>query len=168
MTKNWALAKKCLHRLCYDLNLTGLLLGRWQILDLPFRRNLVIRGDVPRGQLLDYLHLSRFVFVPSVLDASPRLLAQALCMNVPILVHRHILGGWKYVSASTGSFFDSEDDIAEAAKKCLEYHLKPRQWFQMHYGPIQASTKLSAFLARLGGAVEPMRSLQLTRQVLIP
>ena len=36
MTKNWALAKACLYRLCNDLGLKGLLLGRWQILDLPF------------------------------------------------------------------------------------------------------------------------------------
>ena len=48
MTKNWALAKACLHRLCNDLGLKGFSLGRWQILDLPFRRNLTIVGDVPR------------------------------------------------------------------------------------------------------------------------
>ena len=62
MTKNWALAKACLHHLCYDLDLRGLLLGRWQILDLPFRHNLTVVGDMPRREVLQYLGRSPLRF----------------------------------------------------------------------------------------------------------
>jgi glycosyltransferase involved in cell wall biosynthesis len=167
-TKNWSLAKKCLYRLCYDLNLKGLLLGRWQILDLPFHRNLTVKGDVPRQQLLEYLCRSRLLFVPSIMDASPRVLAEALCLDVPILVHHQILGGWKYVNKSTGAFFQCEDDITQAAKWCLEEAFHPRRWFQANYGPVLSSLRLSAFLGRLDPEIKPTLSLQLAREVRVP
>jgi glycosyltransferase involved in cell wall biosynthesis len=166
MTKNWSLAKKCLYPLCHDLNLKGLLLGRWQILDLPFHHNLTVKGDVPHQQLLEYLCQSRLLFVPSIMDASPRILAEALCLNVPILVHRQILGGWKYVNESTGAVFQSEDDVTQAARQCLEADFRPRQWFQANYGPALSSVRLSRFLGRLDSGIQPTESLQLTREIL--
>jgi glycosyltransferase involved in cell wall biosynthesis len=167
LTKNWYLAKRCLRRLCCDLNLKGLLLGRWQILDLPLDRNLTIKGDVPHHKLLECLHNSRMLFVPSIMDASPRILAESLCMNVPIMVHREILGGWKYVNASTGSFFQDEDDIAQAALSCLEGSLSPRAWFQMNYGPDKSSLRLSGLVSELDSTVVPTASWRLTRCTLM-
>jgi glycosyltransferase involved in cell wall biosynthesis len=167
-TKNWALAKACLYRLCDDLSLEGLLLGRWQILDLPFRRNLTIMGDVPRRTVLEYIGRSRMVFVPSLMDASPRLLAEALCMGVPILVNREILGGWKYVSQSTGAFFSSDDDVAQAAAQCLSGPTDPRAWFRANYGPMRSSQRLSGFLHSLDGDMDPKASLRLAYEALVP
>ena len=166
-TKNWPLAKRCLHRLCYDLNLKGLLLGRWQILDLPFHRNLTVQGDVPHRQLLEYLCHSRMLFVPSVMDASPRILAEALCLDVPILVHRRILGGWKYVNSSTGAFFESEDDVTQAAQQCLGEGFRPRQWFKTNFGPILSSERLCGFLRQLDPQVKAMLPMQLARDVIV-
>lgn len=168
MTKNWGLAKACLYRLCIDLGLKGLLLGRWQILDLPSNRNLTIVGDVPRRTLLEYVGRSRMVFVPSVMDASPRLLAEALCMDVPILVNRRILGGWKYVTESTGAFFDGDDDVGEAAAQCLSGPTRPRAWFKANYGPAKSSMRLSRFLHSLGGDIEPTPSLRLAHDAFVP
>jgi glycosyltransferase involved in cell wall biosynthesis len=168
MTKNWALAKACLYHLCDDLSLTGLLLGRWQILDLPFRRNLTIVGDVPRRTALEYIGRSRMMFVPSLMDASPRLLAEALCMGVPILVNREILGGWKYVSQSTGAFFNSDDDVAQAAAQCLSGPTDPRAWFRANYGPMRSSLRLSAFLHSLDDDMDPKASLRLAYEALVP
>ena len=168
MTKNWPLAKACLHRLCNDLSLNGLLLGRWQILDLPFHRNLTIVGDVPRRTALEYIGRSRIVFVPSLMDASPRLLAEALCMNVSILVNRDILGGWKYVNQSTGAFFDNEDDVAQAAAQCLSGPTEPRAWFRANYGPMRSSLRLSGFLHSLDGDMHPTASLRLAHEALAP
>lgn len=168
MTKNWALAKRCLYPLCHRLNLKGLLLGRWQILDLPFHRNLTIIGDIPQQQLLEYLYRSRLLFVPSVMDASPRILAEALCLDVPILLHRHILGGWKYVNPSTGAFFQSEGDIAETAQRCLEATFQPRRWFQQNYGPMLSSYRLFRFLQRLDPRTEIASVVRLAREVSIP
>jgi len=168
MTKNWTLAKRCLHRLCGDLNLKGLLLGRWQILDLPFHKNLTIVGDVPHQRTLEYLRRSRLLFVPSIMDASPRILAEALCLDVPILVNEQILGGWKYVSTSSGVFFRSEDDVADAARQCLRAGFQPRRWFGENYGPELSSERLAAFLGRLSPDVDQTLHLQLERKVSYP
>lgn len=80
------------------------------------------------------LRACRVLFAPNLHDASPRVLAEAMCLNVPILVNRHILGGWKYVNNQTGAFFDSEDDVVEAFKGILaaqaDARLQPRQWYK--------------------------------------
>lgn len=167
MTKNWALAKRCLYPLCYSLNLKALLLGRWQVLDLPFHRNLTIVGDVPQEKLLEYLCRSRLLFVPSVMDASPRILAEALCLNVPILVNSKILGGWKYVNSHTGAFFQGEDDVAEGAQRCLHAALQPRRWFRENYGPVLSSKRLNQFLQRLDPGIQPGSVGGLARDVVV-
>jgi glycosyltransferase involved in cell wall biosynthesis len=168
MTKNWELAKACLYRLCDDLGLKGLLLGRWQILDLPFSRNLTIVGDVPRPTALQYVGRSRMLFVPSVMDASPRLLAEALCLDVPILVNRQILGGWKYVTQATGVFFDSEDDVAHAAARCLSGSTDPRAWYRANHGPERSSLRLSRFLSDLDRGFDPTASWRLAYETVLP
>ena len=78
--------------------------------------------------------LRRVLFAPNLHDASPRVLAEAMCLNVPILVNRHILGGWKYVNDQTGAFFDNEDDVVGAFKGILaaqaQGRLQPRGWYK--------------------------------------
>jgi hypothetical protein len=166
--KNWELAKRCLHTLCCQMDLTGLLLGRWQILDLPFRRNLTVRGDLSREDLFVHLARSRLLFVPSVLDASPRIIPEALCVDTPVVVNRDILGGWKYVNESTGSFFCDEGDVGRAVETCLNRSLRPRKWFEDHHGPDRASMKLSALLHRLDTEVSPSPSLRLESSAIVP
>ena len=39
----------------------------------------------------------RFAYIPQVHDASPRVTTQALMNDVPLLMNRNIMGGWKYV-----------------------------------------------------------------------
>ena len=67
-------------------------------------------------------------------DASPRVLAEAMCLDVPILVNRHIVGGWKYVHGQTGAFFDSVDNVVPAFREIVDGlqrgDLHPREWFQ--------------------------------------
>lgn len=76
----------------------------------------------------------RVLFAPNVHDASPRVLAEALSLDVPILVNRHIVGGWKYVNSETGAFFDSADNVVPAFTDimgCLQAgQLHPRDWFK--------------------------------------
>lgn len=168
MTKNWALAKVCLWHLCQELDLKGLLVGRSQILDLPFRRNLTVTGDLPSELLWQCITSARFLFVPSIMDASPRILSEALCLDVPVLVHNDILGGWKYVNSSTGAFFAGSQDVGQAALHCLHAELGPREWYGEHFGPTRASSRLSALLHQLDPRVEVTRSLRLARECLVP
>ena len=164
MAKNWALAKACLWRLCGELDLRGLLVGRHQILDLPFRRNVTVTGDLPPDLLWRHIKSSGFLFVPSIMDASPRLLTEALCLDVPVVVHSEILGGWKYVNSHTGAFFDTEDDVGDAALHCLEARLSPLAWYSSSYGPDSASSRLSTLLHQLDRGVAVTESLRLSRR----
>ena len=76
-----------------------------------------------------------------------------------------ILGGWKYVTPSTGVFFDNEDDVAQAAAQCLPGPTDPRAWFQANYGPMRSSLRLSGFLHSLDGDIYPTASLRLAHEV---
>ena len=57
-----------------------------------------------------------------------------LCLDVPILVNRHIVGGWKYVHSETGAFFDSVDNVVPAFREIIDGlqrgDLHPREWFK--------------------------------------
>ena len=57
-----------------------------------------------------------------------------MCLDVPILVNRYIVGGWKYVNRDTGAFFDSVENVVEAYQDILTRQkanqLHPRQWFR--------------------------------------
>lgn len=147
--KNWSLAKRCIPILCEQLGLRGLLVGRKEIPDLPPCKGLSVIGWVPWPIILLLLHRSRFLFVPNVLDASPRIITQALCMNLPILVNRQILGGWKYTNSQTGAFFDGEEDVAAGAAQCLAAGPQPRKWYAQNHGPYRSSQRLHAFLRSL-------------------
>ena len=78
--------------------------------------------------------IRRVLFAPNVHDASPRVLAEAMCLDVPILVNRHIVGGWKYVNSETGAFFDSVDNVVPAYMDMMARmqrgELHPREWFK--------------------------------------
>ena len=53
---------------------------------------------LPQNEFHDYIKQSRFVFLPQVHDASPRVSTQALALNKPLLTNWHISGGWKYMN----------------------------------------------------------------------
>jgi glycosyltransferase involved in cell wall biosynthesis len=150
--KNLALAKRCFPVLCDEMQLKGLLVGRGATDENPYPRGLTMLPYLPLEQFFAYLARARFVFVPHELDASPRMICDALCLNVPVVCNRNILGGWKYINEGTGCFFENEEDITGAARYVLE-HLTgtetPRQWYAQHYGPEHAGRRLAGFLQRL-------------------
>ena len=76
----------------------------------------------------------RVLIAPNVHDASPRVLAEAMSLDVPILVNKYIVGGWKYVNEDTGAFFESADNVVPAFKEIMsrmqQGKLRPREWFK--------------------------------------
>merc|ERR1712098_835571 len=72
-----------------------------------------------QDEFFNYVKQSRFLFVPQVHDASPRVVTQALSLNVPLLMNRHLIGGWKYLNEKTGEFFTDLSDFRASAKKLL-------------------------------------------------
>jgi hypothetical protein len=146
LTKNWALAKRCLSRLARELGITALLVGRDRAPDVPAGPGIETCGELPWHELMVYLSQSRAAFFPNALDASPVFLTEALCLDVPVVVNRRILGGWKYVKPETGRFFTDEDDVTGAVAACLSEQFTPRAWFRSTHGPERTAKRLAAFL----------------------
>ena len=97
-------------------------------------------GELPWHELMACLTQSRVAFFPNVLDASPVFLTEALCLDVPIVVNRRIIGGWKYVRPGTGRFFTNENDVTGAVAECLGEQFAPRAWFRAVHGPDNAAS----------------------------
>jgi glycosyltransferase involved in cell wall biosynthesis len=161
--KNWELAGRCIPRMCSETGLRALVIGTP---DENFEPSAQVSFCAPLqwDDFLARLAQARFLFVPSVLDASPRILAEALCLDVPVVVNRRILGGWKYVNNFTGRFFEDERDVVEAARSCLEESLKPRRWYCANYGPYLAGARLLRFLRSIDTRIEERSHLMITEE----
>ncbi|MGR6918126.1 hypothetical protein ACU635_28115 [[Actinomadura] parvosata] len=143
--KNWPLVRRCLPRLLA----AGL---RVLVVDPPERAappGAEFTPRLPWPDLLAAVAGARCLLVPGVLDASPRVLAEALCLDVPVVVNRSILGGWKYVNAFTGVFFDGADDVVPAVTAACSGTRRPRAYFTAHHGPLRAGAAVLAVLRRL-------------------
>ena len=138
--KNWNLAKACFQKMS-DAGLTVLVIGRNAPagFDLP---NVTYKPYLNWYEFLDTIEESRVLFVPNVSDASPRILTESLCKGTPILVNKHIFGGWKYVNDCTGAFFESQDDVIIQLHQVLNASCDPRKWFLDTYYPNGESIKL--------------------------
>lgn len=162
--KNWALACACIPALCRDLGLRALVV---QSPGRGLEESTAIHhvDHLPWPQLLQHLARARLLFVPNQQDASPRVISEALCLDVPVLVNRGILGGWKYVNTYTGCFFDDADNVVAAAASCLAKQLRPRNWFRAHHGPYLAGQRLLAFLRSIDPDLQTQDALGLTQQL---
>ena len=61
-----------------------------------------------------------------------RVVAEAMCLEIPVIMNRHIVGGWKYINNYTGEFFSDSSDVVDAYKALRERssQLKPRDWYK--------------------------------------
>jgi len=162
--KNWPLARSCLPQLCRELGLRGLVIGIPSD-GLPRIPGLTLWPWLPHARFLQVLARCRFLFVPSLIDPSPRVLAEALCLDVPVLVNRQILGGWHYVTPESGVFFDGVDDVVDAARRCLEGGFSPRAWYGARFGPGHASHRLRTLLAGLDPHLRGTNPVTLSQKV---
>ncbi|HEX4081354.1 MAG TPA: hypothetical protein VHX40_00205 [Acidimicrobiales bacterium] len=167
VAKNWELAQRCLPVLCGTLGLRGLLVGREELPDLPdgLDGRVTVEPLLPWADLLQRVRRARFAFVPSGLDPSPRLLAESLALDTPVVVNHDILGGWHYVNAMTGAFFATPSDLPVAVRYCLDRgkdgRLRPRDWYAAHHGPVPAGRRLAAFLRTIDRSLEGLDEVRL-------
>jgi len=84
------------------------------------------------ADFLKRISRAKFLFCCSGHDASPRILVEALALNVPVLVNENILGGWKYINEYTGDLFCPEENMERKLTSFIQQlkHRKPRQWMQ--------------------------------------
>jgi hypothetical protein len=159
--KGWRLAAHWIPRICMELDLRALVV-EGPINDLRASAAVRFTDALAWKELLAVMAEARFLFVPNLNDASPRTLTEALCLDVPVVVNRWILGGWKYVNAFTGEFFDREHNAVDAVRECLKRPRHPRRWYQANYGPYLAGRRLLDLLRRLDPGITEHSHLLVT------
>jgi hypothetical protein len=156
--KNWSLAKECFQKMS-EAGLTVLIIGRSAPVDFELPPNVMYKQYLKWHEFMDAIEESRVLFVPNVSDASPRILTEALCKGTPLLVNKHIFGGWKYVNEHTGAFFESSDDVMLQFHQILSASPDARNWFIDNYFPNGESKKLAElkeFILSICGGTIPL------------
>jgi hypothetical protein len=147
--KNLELAEKCFAILCEKYNYKGLLVGRSGC-KLPngCENKLETTDKLDYGEMIKKYDEVKFIFLPNISDASPRVLTEALCHNIPCLVNKNIVGGWKYVTPETGEFFTDENDFPSKLEKIMGNldKYEPRKHFIANYGIENTGTRLCDFI----------------------
>ena len=154
--KNWTLAKKCLDIFCNKFKLKGLLIGR-QDCKLPNGCNKYMdtTNMLNYDEMKKSYNKAKFIFIPNEKDASPRVLTEAMAINLPVLLNKNILGGWKYINDKTGELFTDENDVSQALNILLDKIERnvytPRQYFIENYSVINSGRNLKKFLYKHWG-----------------
>jgi hypothetical protein len=149
--KNWKLGKKVVELLSGKYGLKGLLVGRKDCkLSEAAEKNVEKTGWLDYGEAIKQYKRCKFIVLPNIVDASPRVLTEALCSDLPALVNYNILGGWKYINKQTGEFFTNEIDIETILPKFIKNLSKytPRKYFIENYGPINSGIRLKNFIVK--------------------
>ena len=154
--RNWAVAKKCIDIMCEKYKMKGLLIGRVNC-ELPkscHTQKLVDTTDFLKyHEFMKQYQRCKFIFVPNILDASPRVLAEGLAHNLPCLVNYNIVGGWKYVNDKTGEFFTNETDFEKSLiklrKNMEKQQYQPRDYFINNHGPKHEGKELINFIKEI-------------------
>ena len=151
--RRYEVAKQIIDIMCKKYKLKGLLIGREGCNPIPNCHELMeYTGFQEYSIFIKNFNKCRFILTCSVEDASPRTITESMCFNLPILVNKHILGGWNYVNNETGEFFDGENlDTFEPVldkfiKKLNNNEYKPREWFIKYYGEYNSGEKLFKFV----------------------
>jgi hypothetical protein len=155
--KNWLLAEKAINVLSDNMNLKGIVTGRSGCsVNIINKNNIEVSDFIPFHKFMDKIRQSRFVVIPNLEDASPRLLTEALCLEKPILVNEDILGGWKYVNDRTGTFFN-QNNIQEKATWLMNNYgnFTPRKFYMDNYGDVNSGKRLKAFLKKIYPDLSP-------------
>ena len=150
--RNWDLAKKCLEVMCHDYNLKGIIVGRT---NCEFTNKC--NGIVKTVPFMDFhtfqkeMKKCKWLFVPNISDASPRVMTEALCYNMPVLTNYDIIGGWhNVIPGVTGEFFTNETDIVPALDNLTQNYdkYKAREWYCNNRGRNIYGKKLAEFLKK--------------------
>lgn len=129
--------------------LKGLVVGRLGCgLEEEYGDKIEITDFLPWNELQDKMRESRFLFLPNVNDASPRVIAECLVKNVPVLMNKNILGGWKYINPETGDFFTNEYDFEDSLNRLFDKleDMSPKEWWKKNHGEKKSRKKLRDFL----------------------
>jgi glycosyltransferase involved in cell wall biosynthesis len=148
VNRNFDLALKCFPIMINDYGLNILVIGRTGCkLEEKFGKRIETVDFLPFHDFQQKLRESRILFVPNVADASPRVVAEAMIKDVPVLMNENIMCGSKYVVNETGELFTDETNVGEALDRILKGNKTPKKWWKNNYSVKSSSLKLQKFVA---------------------
>ena len=150
INRNYNLALKCFPIMVKEYKLKGLCVGRVGCDLSEYGDNITITGFLPWQELQDKMRQSKFLFLPNIYDASPRVVAECLIKDLPVLMNNNIICGFKYITPETGKYFIDEHNIRNALDillpKINNNSISPKKWWAENYGVERSSIKLRDFL----------------------
>jgi hypothetical protein len=149
VNRNFDLALKCFPILCNEFNMKGLVVGRTGCgLEEKYGDKLEIVEWFDWHILQEKMHESRMLFVPNIYDASPRVVAECITKDVPVVMNENILCGSKYINYETGELFTDENSLRTALTNLLNkrYKISPKKWWEENYSQSKSQKKLRDFL----------------------
>ena len=146
INRNYNLALKCFPIMINEYNLKGLCVGRIGCDLSMYDNNITVTDFLPYDELQQKMRESRFLFLPNIYDASPRVIAECLIKDLPILMNQNIICGFKYITNETGEFFIDENNIKNGLEKILLYNKSPKKTWKENYSNDKSSKKLREFL----------------------
>lgn len=147
--RNYDLALKCLPIMINEFGFKVLFIGRKGCgLEEQYGDRIETTDFLDWHTFQDRIRASRFLFVPNIYDASPRVISESLIKGLPVLMNREILCGSKYVNTETGELFSDENDFRTAVNRLLqrEKMMDTRKWWMANYGNARCGKKLRDFL----------------------
>jgi len=149
VNRNFKLAKECLPILVNEYELKGLIVGRVGCgLEQQYGNKIEVSDWLDWGKLQEKMRECRFIFVPNIFDASPRVVAECITKGLAVLMNRNILCGSKYVAYDTGEVFTDENDIRGSIDSLLMKidDIDPRAWWAENYGVSRTAKKIRNFI----------------------
>ena len=147
--RNFDLALKCFPIMCNEFHMKGLVVGRVGCgLEEKFGDKLEVVEWLDWHILQEKMRESKMLFVPNIYDASPRVVAECITKNVPVLMNKNILCGSKYINYETGELFSSENDLRPALTNIInkQYKISPKKWWSENYSNEKCQKRLRDFL----------------------
>jgi hypothetical protein len=146
INRNYALALRCFPIMVKKYGLKGLCVGRIGC-DLSEYGNMIETTDfLPWADIQQKMRESKFLFVPNIYDASPRVVAECITKGLPVLMNRSIICGSKYITPDTGELFTDEHDIHNALNSITTKSYNCKLWWTQHYGIQKSGKKLAEFI----------------------
>jgi glycosyltransferase involved in cell wall biosynthesis len=138
-----------------DYGLKVLVVGRIGCgLEEKFGKDKIETTDfLPWHEFQDKIRESKILFVPNIMDASPRVIAEAMIKGLPVIMNQNIVCGSKYIMADTGVLFNDEHDFPTALSQILDKYdeispKKVQDWWTANYGTKRSGRLLRDFLVQ--------------------
>ena len=146
--RNWDLGKKCLKIMCGEMGMKALLVGRENCeLGDEIKKNITNIPFMEYHKFQAEMQKCKFLFLPNISDASPRVATEAMCYDMPVLMNYNILGGWhNIIPGITGEFFTDENDLTQSLSRLKRGGYKPKYWYMTNRGRQLSGKILGEFI----------------------